>query len=378
MQKPTIMTWRFWSISGTLFSFIVIITSISSRVVDTSSYPVKLYQVDSGFSKLNYHTGIIWTLSYLGAMLPADEPCIIYNHDSSIATIDFRAAGFNDSALAAIAAILDSVDHTIAPDTIDIARLLVLLAYSSPHYYAITGAPKKFSHLKRVPIEMEKKLLLLKSSIAKGKRKLHYYINKWNDSYFIAEELDDSAQTMEFEVMDFLPNTQPRFMIYNKQGLLVSAANSAITSAGKPGKCMWCHESKAQPLFETSTLTDVAQQHFLNEIVKFNKDLYGYRRSLNTQVAFDQLQAHTNSELLYISFMQSSLQRIAGEWEVSKETAQERLAPFNSTYDEEFKWLGKAFERELIDSLCKRRTVRITQNVREQNTFEPDYLNYMH
>ena len=69
-----------------------------------------------------------------------------------------------------------------------------------------------------------------------------------------------------------MPNGQLRIALYDKNGNLKEAADSNITHAGKPAKCLWCHESGIQPLFREQIHVKgyMNPEVFLDSLEKFN------------------------------------------------------------------------------------------------------------
>ena len=53
----------------------------------------------------------------------------------------------------------------------------------------------------------------------------------------------------EFDLIDLMPNGQLRYAVYGLDGVLLPYSSSDYGLAGKPAKCMWCHEGIISPLF---------------------------------------------------------------------------------------------------------------------------------
>ncbi|MBK6483292.1 MAG: hypothetical protein IPG01_09180 [Chitinophagaceae bacterium] len=115
--------------------------------------------------------------------------------------------------------------------------------------------------------------------------------------------------TQIHETMELMPNGQLRFATYDLQGILMPSANAVISAAGKPGKCMWCHESKALTLFQEQDDVPgyLTAQEFVERVALTNEELTEIRNALSTDLVFANQSDHTLSELLYISFMEPSL-----------------------------------------------------------------------
>ena len=115
-----------------------------------------------------------------------------------------------------------------------------------------------------------------------------------------------------------MPNGQLRFAIYDIQGNLTASSPKRLGEAGKPAKCLWCHELVFQPLFiGTDTLANnMSPNEFQNLIEKQNNLLSNYRKKLSSDIDFTKTQDHTLMELLYISYMEPSLQKLSKEWSI--------------------------------------------------------------
>ena len=71
------------------------------------------------------------------------------------------------------------------------------------------------------------------------------------DQVFFCTEIDpNSGDILEYETVEILPNGQTRFGIFNAEGFRINSTDPSHSNAGKPAKCMWCHESGIQPLFQ--------------------------------------------------------------------------------------------------------------------------------
>lgn len=106
-----------------------------------------------------------------------------------------------------------------------------------------------------------------------------------------------------------------------------------------------------------------------------NQVLNAYRSMLSSDLDFEKQPEHTQSELLYISFMEPSAQHVAREWGWPLEEV-ELLLSGNSTHTfPEFPFLGQLHHRRLIDSLAPYGTEAVPGSVREPNGAEPNYFN---
>ncbi|MBI3520061.1 MAG: hypothetical protein HY062_11990 [Bacteroidetes bacterium] len=331
-------------------------------------------------------TGLLWALSYLGAELPKGE---FDKHmqwiDSTTFRIDFEDLGFSGKALEALKTITDSIkqqEYYKKFDKIDVGQFIALTVGSSWHYYAITNAPKTYeeflsSHEATTPI-----VFSLNHSLVSD----HLRVIKFNVSdsicrtYFIAEEGEKLSNNIlapvEFyEVLDVMQNGQLRFMVYDENGNLAAASPKRLGSAGKPAKCMWCHEIVFQPLFaKTDSLsTGISPEQFQKIIEKQNGLLVAYRRRLQSDIDFNNTQDHTQMELLYISYMEPSLRQLSKEWNVAPVVLKTLLNKEITHTHDEFKFLKELYHRSDIEIHAPCNLIRVPDNIREPGIYEPRY-----
>jgi len=332
----------------------------------------------------NHKTGLLWTLSYLGAKLPVGslDKAISWK-DSSTFRIDFKNVGFGEEALKYIEVICDSLkqtSHYQSKGAADIGAFVALTIGCSNHYYKITSVPGKMEDLLRQhQFNNPKVFSITKSSVANHHRVIKYSEltidpRQW---IFIAEEGNGDVRKGDFtteyyEVLDIMSNGQLRCMVYDKKGNLVPASPKELGEAGKPAKCLWCHEIVIQPLFEkTDSLgTGVSLVQFQKDIIAFMTYLKRYRDSLKSDLDFNKTQDHTQMELEYISYMQPSIKKLAIEWDMNEKETKELLKAVNSSEHEEFKFLGKVFHRKEVKGL---RTL-FPESIREPNIHEINFF----
>jgi hypothetical protein len=371
---------------GVIFSFLLIIASFSEPEKDVSiNVRFTINYKDDNWDK--NRTGLLWALSYLGAELPVNS------FDKSIVWIDkktfrlqFDQLGFNEKALAALGTICDSIKNTSVykkQGCTDIGHFISITVGSSWHYYKITGVPETYAEfLKLHDFKDCRPFALTKSCVSAH----HRYIKMSADtscvnSAFIAEEgtgdlIDGSFKPSEFEVMDVMKNGQLRFMVYDASGRLTDAGNKLFGESGKPAKCIWCHEINIQPLFlKADTVTGfMAPGEFQEIISRQNKALNKYRETLNGEIDFKKLQDHTYMELIYISYMEPSMDKLVQEWNISKADLTRILQNKPIHIHSEFPYLGNLYDRTEIKSATGNDPGKIPSSIREKNESEPDYL----
>jgi hypothetical protein len=352
-------------------------TTIRLRWV--KAYPAETWE--------NVQTGIYWSLSYLGAALDtAYVKEIILKEDSTHFTLDLVKAGFDQQALNAFEVIIDSLEQTEEYkkyNSIDLGRFLVLTEHSSWHYYAITGVAKTIDEFYKWHGAMsENEFHVYNSGVSKHHRNIRFAVGPTAlDMAWIAEEglgVPDSGTFVRsaFEVFDVMKNGQLRFAVYNAQGELISGSPHELSAAGKPSKCIWCHEIVVQPLFfETTEPTKgISVAAFGLLVDSTQRQLENYRKSLHSIIDFSKKQAHTQGELLYISFMEPSAYRLANEWGMDPVKTMGIMGELPTIHQKEFPFLGLSYDRDSADLHAGYSAARAPLSVRETNLREPDYL----
>lgn len=332
-------------------------------------------------------TGLIWGLSMLGAKLPLSSMNKAFTSlGNHYYRLDMNELGFSDVAKKSIAKILKQLKQSqeySQKGGIDIGRFLVITLHSSWHYYAITDVPKtyklfqqshKFDSLHFFPV--------IQSSVANGNRIIRLpLVDTASDMAFIAEEgvgewEKGTFEATDFEVFDVMPNGQLRFGIYDKKGNLLPASPPTLGLAGKPGKCMWCHESKIQPLFGTTPEPTNAMSvaAFQAVIKKMRTKLLLYQSLQITDTDWKNSFAHTLQEWLYIGFMEPNLARIAAEWGIPETAVAQKIQHLSPHKHDEFAFFGDCYHRKDIDALAPYKIVAVPSSVRDSSGYEPNFV----
>ncbi len=333
----------------------------------------------------NQRTGLLWALSYLGAALPKDSlDKAIHWKDSTTFELDFKKLGFTTPALEAIALINDSLKNTAyykRHQRMDLGYFITATIGSSWHYYKIVGMPARLSEFyTKHPAAGFKTFPLTQSSVASHHRVIRYASATANpcDWVFVAEEGDGSVMDGSFsasvlEVFDIMPNGQLRFGIYDKAGRLIAASPARLGNAGKPAKCLWCHEIVIQPLFRaTDSISGrVSPTEFQNDVLENMLMLDKYRRGLKSDIDFENTQDHTQMELLYISYIEPSINRLAVEWNMPEKDAQVIVKSLKKHDHNEFKFLKELLYRH---SVPQKDGLPVVEDIREPSANEPDYF----
>jgi hypothetical protein len=299
----------------------------------------------------------------------------------NIITIDISKLGFNQNSeqkLLQLSQIVKNTSEYESLNSVDLGRFITLILGASEHYYEIVGTPKNLNEILNNYTFLPEQGYINNSSIALKHRIISFSEQSGLKQVFISEEVDSiTGEVYEYETIELLNNGQVRFGIYDQNGNRIPVANSEHTNAGKPGKCLWCHESSINPMFNSQDNFEgfLTYNDFQNTLVNFRTSHLEMRQNLLPDgVDFTQTQDHTLTELLYISFMEPSAQRLSLEWNMSLEEVQNLTNNIPTHIYEEFPFLGELFYRDQIKSLAPFVGLEVSSKVREESEQEVNYL----
>lgn len=335
----------------------------------------KAYQDDSIDKSV---IGLKWALSFVGAQLPKSQTGISYS--DTVITLDAEQLGFSENAKKKLAILHSKIIHSEeyqTTRTIDLGRYITLLIGVSEHYFELVGTPEKLNEVLARYELLQQKGYVDNSGVSLEHRVIRFSEQNGYNQLLLAEEIDTlSGEIHEYETIELLPNGQVRFGIFDAEGNRKDHVDPAHSNAGKPAKCMWCHESNIQPIFYP--LKDVAGYVPSSELKMI---LDGYRQAnvdrkltLADGVDFSQTQQHTLTELLYISFMEPSAERLALEWNLPLAKTQKKLAGLPTHVYAEFPFLGNLYFRQDIEKLAPFRGLKVPGSVREPSAVEVNHL----
>jgi hypothetical protein len=181
----------------------------------------------------------------------------------------------------------------------------------------------------------------------------------------------------EHELLDVMPNGQLRFALYGADGALKTAADRTLTRAGKPSKCLWCHETHLLRPFQGTTNVPgyVPIGTFEQRLSARTGELRAARSTFDSRIDFEREQDHTYAELLYLAFYEPSAERVALEWGVPLARVHETLSGLPTHTHQEFGFLGpRLFRRSDVDALAPYGTLEPPTDPREPSAYEPDLL----
>lgn len=326
-------------------------------------------------------TGLKWALSYLGSTIANDSTLIKFNPQDSIINLDIKVLGFSDDAsktLAKLQYTFKETEYYKENNSYDLGRYVALTFGNPNHYYAITDISETFKKFHQNYTFSSAKGYINNSSVSKVHRILSFTnISEDNSQAFLSVEIDSiTKDTLEYETTERMPNGQLKFGIYDKDGKLKSAASSIVTKAGAPAKCIWCHEVVVQPLFRTQQNYKGYLDYFKldDTLTYFNRKLQKYQDSIWIDKSLSNKKLHTELELLYISFMEPSAERISREWNMPLKDVKQKLSGLETHIYEEFPFLGNLYHRQDIDALAPYTVLEVSESIREKSNNDVNLL----
>lgn len=370
-----------------LFTAFVVLILSSCKQEQVNSIRLRWVKAHPSETWADVQTGLLWSLSYMGAALDSSKLMdILVREDSSHFVLHLDQAGFTAQALRSLSVICDSLrasDEYEKTGCADLGRFLLLSEHTSAHYYSIADvAPTLQEYYKRHDLSKAKTFNLYTSGVAEHHRVIRFNVGAdYSSIAWLALEgsgdIDSGTFHIEaYEALDVMPNGQLRFAVYDADGKLLPASPVHLGKAGKPSKCMWCHEIVVNPLFVVSPepKQGISTHEFGLWVDSSQHIIDRYRKSLHSLIDFSKRQDHTYGELLYISFMEPSSYRLANEWQLSLLEVEMKMHAFRTHPYKEFPFLGDCYYRYYADSLSPYRSREVPVSVREFYGKEPDYF----
>ena len=167
-----------------------------------------------------------------------------------------------------------------------------------------------------------------------------------------------------------------RYFAKLNNGNRKNSADPMHSNAGKPAKCMWCHESSIQPLFTAQNNYNgyLTYQALQDTLLHFRAAHNSLKQNLSDGVDFLQTQQHTLTELLYISFMEPSAERLSLEWDLPLSEVHNRISGLSTHYHDEFIQLGEIYHRADVDAYSPFEGLQVSGSVREQSALEVNHI----
>lgn len=327
--------------------------------------------------------GLTWALSFLGSNISLDSTLTGITHTKEVIRLDVSKVGFPDKAmphLQSLHTVIQNSEEYQIKGSIDLGRYVALTIGSPNHYYKIVDIPLQLVDLKSQYTFDTLTAYINNSSISKIDREIQYSIN--NNNYkraFISAERDTiTGEIQEFETVEVMTNGLSRFALYDIEGNLKVVGDEGVTGAGKPAKCMWCHESGIQQLFrkQIDVKNHLSSGDFLDSLQRYNRELRVYQDRVWQDSLILNRRLHTEMEIAYISFMEPSVEQLTNEWQIPQEEVLKKVAHLKSHRHHEFDFLGDLYHRKDIDLLAPFQVLEVPEYIREVSSNEGnvDYI----
>ncbi|WP_299256522.1 hypothetical protein [uncultured Aquimarina sp.] len=323
-----------------------------------------------------------WCLSFLGSDLASDTTTtgLIIKNNNTIA-LNIHQLRFDKNALKYLKKLnakLKKTEEYQKNNAIDIGRYITLTIGSSNHYYKIVDIPKKLEDYNSLYTFDTINGYIDNSSISLVDRIISFSKNNTpKKQVYISTEVDSiSKKIHEYETVEVMDNGQLKFGIYDQNGNLKDAANKEVTNAGKPAKCIWCHETGIQPMFrkQNDHKKYLSYQKLQDTLDYYNKQLRSYQDKHWKDKQIRNKRLHTEMEISYIAFMEPSAEHLANEWGFSLQEVQKKLKHLDTHRHHEFDFLGDLYYRKDVDNLAPWKVMNVPESVREKSNNEVNYL----
>lgn len=238
-------------------------------------------------------------------------------------TLDPTALTLSSRAQAALAdawAPLATSDEAARFGAVDVGRFLMRTSLSPESSAAITGACPTFADWEAAQLPEGLDYAVTTSLLVTGDRHVRVAPAPAtaDDVAALAEEgsgslADGTFVADERDVLDLMPNGQPRYAAYDADGAWVPAS----TAGGPVGRCQWCHEDHLQPGTPDNVSLDgwLSTSDFQAWIETADTRMDERQASLDTVVDFDTYAVHEWMEQLVDAFLHPSPARVREEWE---------------------------------------------------------------
>ncbi|WP_299246546.1 hypothetical protein [uncultured Aquimarina sp.] len=324
-----------------------------------------------------------WCLSFLGSDLASDSITKgISTDNQKIISLNLKQLKFNKNAsryLQKLNSKLKKTEEYQNNNSIDLGRYIALTIGSSYHYYRIVNIPNKLEDYNSLYAFDSINGYIDNSSVSLVDRIISYSkSNPQKEQAYISAEIDSiTKEIFEYETVEVMNNGQLKFGIYDRNGNLKDAADNQITRAGKPAKCIWCHETSIQPVFRKQKDHDgyLSFQKLQDTLDHYNKQLRSYQDSIWQDKEIRNKRLHTEMEISYIAFMEPSAEHLSNEWGMTIEEVQTKLHKLETHRHHEFDFLGDLYHRKEIDALAPWKTLEVPENIREKSPNEINYIN---
>lgn len=348
------------------------VTNTEDAIINLAWY--KSYKEDS-LEKATI--GLYWCYSMLGAKVLNSA---VLSSKNGVFIVDINTIALNENATTKIKILHQNIKKTEEyqqKNSIDLGRYIALLIGASEQYYRITNVPENLDNILSNYTLQPSKGYVNNSSVSFKHRIIEYSDQKNTKQLFLSTEIDPlNNKIVEYETVEIMENGQLRFGIFNADKKRINAADENHTTAGKPAKCMWCHESNINQLFtQQEDFPGFLTGMQLNDsLIKFNNSLREKQNLLVKGVTFSNKQEHVQLELAYISFMEPSALRLSNEWNMSESEVKNRLVSLQTHVHQEFPFLGNLYNRNEVEIFAPFKSIMVSSSVREKSEIEVNHI----
>lgn len=321
--------------------------------------------------------GLSWCYSMLGARILNS---LVLPQTNEIISVDIKQIGFNENSINKIKILHEKIKNTQEyqlNNSIDLGRYISLLIGASEHYYTITNVPENLDEILSNYELNPSKGYVNNSTVSLKHRVIEYSNQEGLNQLFVSTEIDPQNNgTVEFETIEIMENGQLKFGVFDSNGNRINVANNEHTNAGKPAKCMWCHESNINQLFtpQNNFSGFLTSQQLNDTLINFNNKLKQQQFLLTEGVNFSNTQDHVMMELAYITFMEPSKLRLSNEWNVSEIEVQNILSSLTTHEHDEFPFLGNLYDRNEVENFAPFSSLTVSSSIREESLIEINYI----
>lgn len=320
--------------------------------------------------------GLNWTLATVGAKY---KTSFKINQENRI-LVSIGELGFSSNAKKQFERLHEKLKTTEEYQqwgAVDVGRYVTLILGASEHYYAINEIPKTLPEiLNKYQLESESGYVT-NSGISSHHRIISFSKQVGLRQFFLSKEIDSvNGEILEYETIEVMENGHLKFGVYDVDSNRLNASNPLFSSAGKPAKCMWCHESQIVPAFniQKNVTGYLSYLQFKDKLTQFDMELKEKQLQHKSGIDFSKKQDHVQMELLYISFMNPSAMRLANEWGMSEDAVLSKLQGQTSVSNTEFPFLGLLYNRNDIRHLAPYMGAEVSTSVREFSINEVNYI----
>lgn len=321
--------------------------------------------------------GLSWCYSMVSAKVL--NSVVLPNNDA-LFTVNINDIALDENALLKIKILHHKIKETEAykqTKSIDLGRYISLLIGASEHYYSITNVPNTLDQLLLNYNLKPTKGYVDNSTVSLKHRIIEFSNQQKTKQLFLSNEIDPQTnKIVEYETIEIMENGQLKFGIFDSNKNRVNAANNEHTTAGKPAKCMWCHESNINQLFtpQNNFIGFLSSQQLNDTLINFNNKLKQQQLLLTDGVNFSNTQDHAMMELAYISFMEPSAFRLSNEWNISEIEVQNSLSTLSTHIHSEFPFLGNLYNRNEVENFAPYTSLQVSSSIREESLIEVNHL----